>query len=433
MIKIEEQKATHNGIDIHLIPTKKYKTITLVAKLKTKLTRETATKRALLSYILEKGTTNYPSEKKLQMKLDELYGATFGIYCGKLGENHIITFRMEIANEKYIKQATGILEETIELFAEMMTKPHTDGNAFPETTVKREKTTLQSKLKSMYDDKMAYANNRLIDEMYADEPYATRTYGYQEDIDAITASDLYDYYKNDVLQNDKKDIYVIGDVSTTQTIELIKAAFTETIASPASEKELPTERLTRDTKDVRVIQERQPIQQAKLHIGYRTHITFADDDYAALRIFNCLFGGIPSSKLFVNVREKHSLAYYAGSRIEGHQGLMIVLSGIEPIKETAAREIIAEQLQAMQDGDFTEEEVEEVKAYMIGQVKETLDSAVGTVELLYNQVVGEKAVSPADYIGALDLVTKDDVVRVANKITTDTVYVLTSEGDNQDE
>src|SRR5699024_425255 len=156
MTKLQETSSTHHGINFHLLQTKKYKTITLVAKLKAKLTKETATKRALLSYVLEKGTKNYASEKTLQMKLDELYGATLGIYCNKMGENHIITFRMEIANEKYIKQATGILEEAIELFAEIITQPKTEGESFPKETIQREKTTLTNKLNSIYDDKMAY-------------------------------------------------------------------------------------------------------------------------------------------------------------------------------------------------------------------------------------------------------------------------------------
>src|SRR5690625_7611044 len=60
-----------------------------------------------------------------------------------------------------------------------------------------------------------------------------------------------------------------------------------------------------------VIIEKQDIQQAKLHLGYRTNSTYQDDDYHALQVFNGVFGGFPSSKLFINVREKNSLAYYA--------------------------------------------------------------------------------------------------------------------------
>lgn len=49
---------------------------------------------------------------------------------------------------------------------------------------------------------------------------------------------------------------------------------------------------------------KQELKQSKLHIGYRTFITYKDEDYFALQLFNGLFGGFSHSKLFVNVREK---------------------------------------------------------------------------------------------------------------------------------
>src|SRR5699024_4927266 len=110
-----------------------------------------------------------------------------------------------------------------------------------------------------------------------------------------------------------------------------------------------------------------------------------------------------------------------GSRLEMHQGFMIVLSGIEPEKEMAAREIIHTQLEAMRNGDFTEDDVAENKAYLISQVKETLDAAVGTVELLYNGVVTGQVFSPETYIEELNKVTKADIIQVAKNIKEDTI------------
>src|SRR5699024_1747101 len=172
------------------------------------------------------------------------------------------------------------------------------------------------------------------------------------------------------------------------------------------------------------VKETQPVQQAKLHIGYRTNCTYRDPDYFALQVFNGIFGGFPSSKLFVNVREKHSLAYYAASRLESHKGLLIVFSGIEPSDEAKAREIIDLQMQAMKNGDFLEEQVEEVKQLIISELKETLDHTQGIPELLYQQVVGQKVVSPDAFMREIEQVTKADVQKVAEKITDDTVNHL---------
>src|SRR5699024_2103389 len=132
------------------------------------------------------------------------------------------------------------------------------------------------------------------------------------------------------------------------------------------------------------------LNQAKLHIGYRTNITYDDSDYAALHVFNGLFGGFPSSKLFINVREKESLAYYAASRRESHKGLLIVFSGIESSDIEKTRDIIVLQMDNMKKGQFTDKEITDVKELIISDLKETLDHSQGIVELLYQQVVGQQ-------------------------------------------
>src|SRR5699024_5653345 len=133
-----------------------------------------------------------------------------------------------------------------------------------------------------------------------------------------------------------------------------------------------------------------------------------------LQVFNGLFGGFPNSKLFINVREKNSLAYYAASRIESHKGLLFVFSGIASENYEKAKDIIQEQMDAMKKGDFTEKELEETKDLLVNQLLETMDSSRGIVELFYQQVVGGKKLPPNELIDQIKQVTKEDIVRVAN-------------------
>ena len=59
------------------------------------------------------------------------------------------------------------------------------------------------------------------------------------------------------------------------------------------------------------MEERQNLNQGKLSMGFRTKTRYGDDDYYALMVYNGILGGGAHSKLFSNVREKASLAYYA--------------------------------------------------------------------------------------------------------------------------
>lgn len=79
----------------------------------------------------------------------------------------------------------------------------------------------------------------------------------------------------------------------------------------------------------RYVEEELPVSQGKLVIGFRLGECMEDPDIAALHVFNSVYGSGTSSKLFMNVRERLSLCYYASSIIDIHKGIMLVASGIE--------------------------------------------------------------------------------------------------------
>ncbi|WP_249869724.1 EF-P 5-aminopentanol modification-associated protein YfmF [Oceanobacillus saliphilus] len=429
MDTIQGKQENENGLNLHFIQSKKYKTINIVAKLRAPLEKDTITKRALLPYILKQGTKNYPSRSEFQLKLDDLYGAVLSVDGGKKGENHIITVRLEFANEKFIPQESSIIDDAISLFHEVLFQPNVKENGFDESIFKREKDTLKQKINAIQDDKMSYANMRLIDEMCENEPYQLHVHGYEEDLNKMTNENLYDYYKN-MIQQDDMDIYVLGDFDEKTIKEKITSEMKRDQSNSIQYNASKAKKSAGESKE---IIEKQNVQQAKLHIGYRTNIVFQDEDYFALQVFNGLFGGFPSSKLFINVREKNSLAYYASSRVESHKGLLFVFSGIAPEDFEKARDIIRVQVTAMKDGEFSEDELTETKDQIVNQFKETMDHPQGLIEMMYQQVVGNKKLTPNQLVEGIRNVTKEDVIQAASKIEEDTVYLLTSEGGSKDE
>lgn len=426
MNRVAEEVIKINGYNLHLLPTTKFKTIHMVAKFKAPLNKETITKRALIPYLLQQGPKQYPDREQFRKKLDELYGAGLFIDGAKKGNSHILSFRFTVANQQFIANESSILNEAITLFNQIIFEPNVSHDGFDRHIFNREKETLKRRIQSIEDDKMSYANMRLIDEMCESELYRLHVHGYEDDLDQLTAHDLYQYYR-ELLAEDELDIYILGDFEK----EDITSLFTETFTREAGHKtpKAIEESITLRDEPQEII-DKQSVQQAKLHIGYRTNITFRDEAYFALQVFNGLFGGFPSSKLFINVREKNSLAYYAASRIESHKGLLLVFSGIAPEDYTKAREIIELQMAEMKEGRFSEEDLEETKELIVNQLLETLDNPQGIIEMHYQQVVGERNLSPDKLIDGIRHVTKEEVIEAAAKIAEDTVYLLTSEGED---
>lgn len=422
MNAINERQSEINGMRLHTITTDKFKTNTLVLMLKNILDEQTVTKRALIPYILQSGTKQYPTRKQLRLRLDDLYGANFHVDVQKKGEQHIIVFRLDIANEKYLKDTTPLLQHAIQFLAEVLLQPNLENDHFVKTIVNSEKRTLTQRIRSINDDKIRYANMRATEEMCQGEPYALTAYGKEEYIDAIDEKNLYEFYKQ-MLVEDEIDLYFVGAADEEEVTQIVKQSF----QFPAERKENPEIRVAINNKEVqeeRVVFEEQDVKQGKLNIGFRTYSTFKDDDYFPLQVFNGIFGGFSHSKLFLNVREKASLAYYAVSRYESHKGILMVMSGIEFANYNQAVSIIKEQLEAMKAGDFTDEEIEQTKSMIKNQLLETIDVPRALVELLYHNVVANTNRTIKEWMEGIDRVTRDDIMKVGKKIKLDTIYFL---------
>ncbi len=408
------------GYKLHVIKTGKYKTNTFVWRMKAPLTKEDVTKRALLPQVLQSSSAKYSSTTALRSYLDELYGATFYVDLSKKGEYHIMSFTLEIANENFLSDPNPLLKRGFELLAEILTNPNISEKSFDRDTVEKEKRTLKSRIQSVFDDKMRYASVRLLEEMCKGEPYALQVNGEAADVEKITAENLYEYYKTAFLE-DELDLYVIGDVEENEVKKLATELLHFESRTPNKVKK---ERISKKA-EVNEVKEEQDVKQGKLNIGYRTNIVYGDSDYFALQVFNGIFGGFSHSKLFINVREKASLAYYAASRLESHKGLMLVMAGIDLKNYDKAVGIIHEQMDAMKKGDFTDQELEQTKAVIQNQILETVDTARGLTELLYHNVVANDDISLDIWLTEMLKVSKEEIIAVANKIDLDTIYFLT--------
>jgi predicted Zn-dependent peptidase len=351
-----------------------------------------------------------------------LYGASLTVDLSKKGESHIITFRLEIANEKFLKDSTPLLEKGIQLLSEVLLQPVTENGAFVKATIEKEKRALKQRIQSVYDDKMRYASHRLVEEMCSEEPYRLQANGQKEQVDEITPESLYQYYEQVLATNDIH-LYIVGDINESQVDGFIQKHFTmNEQTSKIQNSNTAPPKLKKEPKEV---VERQDVKQGKLNMGYRTNVTFNDDLYYALQVFNGIFGGFSHSKLFINVREKESLAYYAASRVESHKGLLLVMSGIDFDNYDKAVSIINKQIEVMKLGDYSDGEVSQTKAVIKNQILETIDTARGLIEVLYNNEVSAVNKPVEDFLEGIEKVTKEEIQEVAKLVELDTIYFLT--------
>ncbi|MGA8942924.1 MAG: pitrilysin family protein [Thermoactinomyces sp.] len=420
---------TIGNIRVHVCASDKFKTTTLMAFIQQDLTPETVTKTALLPNVLQRGTASVPTTIALKRKLDDLFGAVLYGDVFKRGERHIMQFALEIANEQYLREAPKLLAEGVQLLSDVLLNPVLENKALKASYVEAEKKNLKQKIESLKDDKIRYASYRMIEAMCEGEPYALFNHGRVEDLAKIDPQNLYTYYQ-EVLTTCPIDFYCVGNVTVDEVVELLENQFAGVAGT--GRKTIQTESVMHPVAKERVVIERMNVKQGKLNIGCRTQTSIQDEDYPALLMYNGILGGFPHSKLFRNVREKASLAYYCSSRLESHKGLLAIQSGIEISNYEQAVNIIRQQLEDMRQGKIEEQELEQTKATLSNQLRSQMDRSYEMIFYHYQAVLSGKQRPLEQLLEQISRVNKEDVQKIAEKVQLDTIYFLRDRGGNED-
>ena len=134
------------------------------------------------------------------------------------------------------------------------------------------------------------------------------------------------------------------------------------------------------------------VNQGKLAVGY-TGINYTHGQYAPLLVYASILGG-PHSKLFNNVRERASLAYYTFARLEKMKGLMVIGAGIEISNFRKTIDIIEEQLRQMKKGIISESELTAAKMALTNDLHSMKDSQMQITDFLINRIVSGHDMTP---------------------------------------
>ena len=418
-----EKKTIPGEIDVYVLPTDKFKTVLVSVVTRQVLSRELASKTALLPSVLERGSRDYPTYRDLMIRLEELYGAGFSSDVLKKGEKQVLSFSLEVINDIYAP-GKELLQQGISMLQSVINQPLLENNGFKPMYVEQEKEQLAKEIKGLINDKVNYALERCVQEMCATEPFGIFKYGSIEELEQITPEHLYNYYRKLMAKN-PLDIYIVGELDPDEAFKVAEEAFAR--ANGERRREMPPDMVHNIPGDVQYHEEKLPVNQGKLTLGYRTNTTYSDDDYVSLLFYNGVLGSFPHSKLFQNVREKESLAYYAFSRLEKHKGIQLIGSGIELQNYNRALEIIMEQVEDIKKGEIDREEMENTRRGLINQYKIIADSPYSMLSLSLDGLLGGRQEGVDYYIRKLEEIDVDDVVAAANKVYLDTVYFLRAE------
>ena len=415
------QKEIKKGVNLYMINDSKFKTFSVSCLIHRPLSKEEVTLNTLLASTVRMQSGNYPTFAEISRELESLYGATLSSRASKYGERQLIKIGINSVSEKALGKK-GNFENAMNLLCDIVLNSGQNG-AFSEEIVAVERKNIKDAILAQKNDKRSYSVLRLQEEMCRDEAYGINPMGYINDLERISAKELYSHYKK-VIDESRIDIIFAGNFNED---DAVKAAehFARAL-NPRDGVEV-SEEIVKASGEVKSVTDKMDVTQGKLCMGFRCGENTSTQNYPATIVYNSIFGGSAVSKLFNNVREKLSLCYYVGSSIDRLKEIMIVRSGVEFDNFGKAYDEIMAQQELMVTGDFTDEEIEFAKKQLTTAYESNLDSVGAMAEYYTMQILLGTDVSIEEMVKRIENVKKEEIVQAAKTMVLDTVYYIDKE------
>ncbi len=419
----EITKEIGKGIYFHALKTDKYKTDRISVNLIVPMSEKTASAYALLSYVMRLGSRNYPDFTMLNRRLDELYGAELSTDALKLGANQVVNFQIVYIDDKYCLMGEEITRECGRLITDIITKPLVNEQGFYEANVLLEKENLIDAIDSLINDKRGYAISQCLSMVGRGDKAFLRRYGRREDVEILNGRDLLSAY-NTLIKTADIRIFCTGNGDYEALAEDMREAFSLIEREPC---QIETASFYPVGDFVLEKTEKMDVQQAKLCMCLRTRERVEQKDKTAFKFMSAVLGGTPSSKLFLNVREKKSLCYYCSCRYMSMSDIMIIDSGIENENVEKMKEAVLQELESMKNGCITDEEMSNTRKLLVNSLRSVEDSPSAPESWHLRDLSEGGHLTPAILIEQVNSVTKEDVINAAKRMELDGIYLLTNE------
>ena len=386
--------------------------------------REEAAQNALIPAVLLRGCEAYPDLRAITGRLDDLYGAGISALVRRVGDYQTTGLSCAFIADRFAMAGDQILVPMVQLLRQLLLEPVRQGAGFSEAFVESEKKNLISTLEAERNDKRAYAGAQLLRTMCKEDSFGIPRLGTVKAVSAIDPVTLMTHYQK-ILRESPVEIFYVGNADLALIADALGALFAGIDRCYVN---LPGQTAFQDAPTQSLRTEELEVAQAKLCMGFVTPITNRSERFAAMQVFNSLFGSGQSCKLFLTVREKLSLCYSIGSGYYSSKGIITVSAGIDSQNMEKTRDQILALLQDCRDGHITEEELEAAKLSIISGLR-TIHDSPGAMEGYYaSAALSGLALTPEAYIAAVEAVTAEDVAAAAETVQLHTTYFLKEVG-----
>lgn len=420
-----ERKQLAEGIFSTTVVDKKFKSNQIRVRFLTPLSPETAAEQALAVGMLSMCCKKYPTLAALSARRAELYGTGIGSDITRSGDLQVLSLSVSAIDSRYALEGEDVNALALELLLGCLFEPNAENGAFEESMFRIRKKDLLDTILAEINNKRGYAISQARKLMFEGESAAYAAYGELKEAEMVTAESAYRAYCR-LLEEAQIELYFIGGSAQPEAEAKLLDAFSKIRRAPRSVEFLTPSPCK---AEVRCAEEQLDVEQSKLVLALKYDYT----NPLMMRLMNTVLGGGSTvSKLFVNVREKMSLCYYCASSLAPTKRTLLIDSGIAIEKREIAQQAILDQIRAICDGDFSEEDIDNAARTIsddIGAVGDTPSSWVGWY---FDRLTMNEFITPQEMLDRLSAAlapenraeTRAEIIKAAKSLKLDTVYLM---------
>jgi len=406
---------------IHTIKTDKFKNCSMEIMFRNKLVKSEITENNMLVDMLMHSSKKYPKRRDVAIELENLYSSFIRGCVTRLGNSVLLSFVTDFLDPKYCEE--GYLENILSMPIEMLMHPNIKNDEFDRRSFNIIKNRIKSDIESLKENATRYAFRRSLMHMDEASPSSYYMVGYLDDLENITPASLVKTYHN-ILNNYVCDIYVIGNLDMDEVVSIIKKKFkVNTIKNEKIELYIDNN-IRKKVQDICEIGNYE--QDTFVMLFNLDGLTKRERDFV-IHLYNVILGsGGLTSKLYKYLREENSLCYVVSSMYQKYDGLLMVYSGIDKKDKNKCIKLVNKAMNEMMKGYFSDEELENAKRSVISSIKMSEDTNGGIINnYLFNDL--DNLPLYDERVKEFKTITKEEIMEVAHKIKTNTIYLLRGE------
>ncbi len=291
-----------------------------------------------------KGTPSYTS--------DQIVNAVEG-----LGGNIEVFSSFDLIGV-YLNILKDHLGDALDVLKQVLREP-----TFARDKVEQEKNRLLKELAKRHDHPVHYSIDNLFANVFGDHPYAHPFIGDASQLAPLTEMECVDWYRQNLVP-DNTVVVLVGDIKEDEAFDVARELFGDLERGP-----VPTPQVAPPASPVRPGLHKLGRANLKQAVGLVGFIAppMLSDEAISLRVLDGLMTGL-GGRLFVELRDKRSLGYMAGSAFMPLKDRSIYYgySNPKPDGIDEAIEVIMSELTRVTEEPVTDKELARSKKWLIG-------------------------------------------------------------------